>query len=313
MKRSRRSLLSGVALYIFAGLCLPTSAQSSAVASGRPGARVRHVFIVSIDGGKPAVMRESAMPNLFRLVREGSATWQAQTVFPSITLVAHTSMLTGVSPRRHKIDWNDWKPERGLVTVPTVFTEAHRAGLSTAMYVGKEKFRHLNTPGAVDQFGFPGYAARKVAADAVRGIVSRKPHLSFIHFADPDGAGHAHGWGSDAQKKAFAETDQALGLLLEGIRKAGIQEESVLIISADHGGHDRTHGSASPEDMTIPWIVWGKGVAAGKTLATPINTCDTAATALWLLGLPVPPDWEGRPVVEAFSAGRTLRSQHRNR
>jgi hypothetical protein len=29
---------------------------------------------------------------------------------------------------------------------------------------------------------------------------------------------------------------------------------------------------------------------------------DTAATALWLLGIPVPPGLDGRPVVAAFEA-----------
>jgi len=31
------------------------------------------------------------------------------------------------------------------------------------------------------------------------------------------------------------------------------------------------------------------------------STCDTAATALWLLGIPIPADFDGRPVVEAFT------------
>jgi arylsulfatase A-like enzyme len=72
-------------------------------------------------------------------------------------------------------------------------------------------------------------------------------------------------------------------------------------LTADHGGHDRTHGSKSPEDMTIPWIVSGKGVKAGFVITAPVTTYDTSATALWLLDVPIPGDWDGKPVTTAFA------------
>jgi len=31
-----------------------------------------------------------------------------------------------------------------------------------------------------------------------------------------------------------------------------------------------------------------------------VRVYDTAATAAWALGLPLPEAWEGRPIVEAF-------------
>jgi hypothetical protein len=51
--------------------------------------------------------------------------------------------------------------------------------------------------------------------------------------------------------------------------------------------------------MTIPWIATGPGIRAVR-LMTPVNTTDTAATAAWALGLPLPAEWDGRPVLEAF-------------
>src|SRR5208282_869478 len=92
--------------------------------------RAQHVFIISIDGGKPAVINQSQMPVLKRLAAEGACTWAAQTIFPSITLPSHTSMLTGVGPEKHHILWNSWKPKAGCVAVPTIFSEAKRAGFS---------------------------------------------------------------------------------------------------------------------------------------------------------------------------------------
>lgn len=271
-----------------------------------PGAwaapRARHVFIVSFDGGKPAVMKQSAMPTLFSMIRGGAHTWQAQTIFPSITLPSHTSMLTGVGPDKHKILWNDWQPARGLVAVPTAFTFARQRGLRTAMFAGKEKFKHLNLPGTLDAFDVPSYRARTVAQTAARYIETARPNLCFIHFSDPDGAGHQHGWGSPQQMQAFAESDAALALVQQAIGRAGIASSSVLLLSADHGGHDKTHGSNSPDDMIIPWTAFGASARAGYTITAPVTTYDTAATALWLLGVPVPANWNGRPVASAFVA-----------
>jgi predicted AlkP superfamily pyrophosphatase or phosphodiesterase len=262
--------------------------------------RADHVFIISLDGGKPAVMQQSAMPTLTMELGGGAGTWQAQTVFPSITLVSHTSMLTGVGPEKHHISWNDWIPAKGLIAVPTVFALAEKQGLSTALFAAKEKFNHLNTPGAIDGFAVLGDSAPRLARVVGTYIVEKKPNLFFIHFADSDSAGHKYGWGSAEQIQSFAEEDTGIKSIVDAIAAAGIAADSVVIVSADHGGHAKTHGSKSPEDMTIPWIVWGKGVKKGFTITAPVTTYDTAATALWLLNVPIPPDWDGKAVVSAF-------------
>jgi hypothetical protein len=43
--------------------------------------RAEHVFIISIDGGKPAVIAQSAMPVLNRLVREGACSETVSKLF----------------------------------------------------------------------------------------------------------------------------------------------------------------------------------------------------------------------------------------
>ena len=264
--------------------------------------RAERVFIVSFDGGKPSVIADSDMPVLKKLVTEGAHTWEARTVVPSITLLSHASMISGVGPEKHKITWNNWQPEKGLISVPTIFSLAHPHGFTTAMFAGKPKFKHLNLPGSLDEFVLPLPTAN--AKDVAAAFAARLPLLNvdlcLIHFADPDSAGHKYGWGSPEQKQAFADSDAALKIVMDALRAAGIADSSVVILTADHGGHDKTHGSDSPEDVLIPWIVWGKGVKKGFKLTTPVSTCDTAATALWLLGLPIPAEFDGKPATEAF-------------
>jgi len=301
----------------------------TAAFAGATTPRAEHVFIISFDGGKPAVIAESDMPVFKAMAAEGAHTWIAQTVMPSITLPSHTSMLTGVTPLKHHITWNDWKPELGLVTVPTIFSIAKEHGFTTAMFVGKVKFRHLDLPGTVDTFVFPlpslpanAQAAEKSKVEAkpvARAFAAAlagglKPNLCFIHFSDTDTTGHKYGWGSPEQIQAFADCDAALKIVMDAIRKAGLADSSVVILTADHGGHNvspeqlkanpagpkGTHGLAIPDDLNIPWIAWGKNVNAHLTLTAPVGTCDTAATALWLLNIPVPADWDGKPVTGAF-------------
>lgn len=264
--------------------------------------RAQHVFIVSFDGGKPEVMKRSAMPITMAMAQKGAATWNAQTIFPSKTLPSHTSMLTGLQPAKHGVLWNDWIPSKGLIQVPTIFGLARQNGYTTAIFAGKPKFRHLNIPDTLDEFQIPDSKALVVARAAADYIVAKKPNLTFIHFADSDLAGHKYGWGSPEQIQSFADEDLALKILRQAVDAAGIAADSTFILSADHGGHDKTHGTNAPEDMTIPWIAWGAGVKAGAPISGAVSTCDTAATALWLLDVPVPDGWDGKPVESAFVA-----------
>jgi hypothetical protein len=60
------------------------------------------------------------------------------------------------------------------------------------------------------------------------------------------------------------------------------------------------HSQGRPLDMQIPWIAWGKDVKKGYEIISPVYTCDTAATALWLLGVTPVSKMDGVPVSSAF-------------
>lgn len=69
-----------------------------------------------------------------------------------------------------------------------------------------------------------------------------------------------------------------------------------LWFTADHGGHDRTHGTDSPEDMTIPFIIKGKDFKAGEKLEN-VSIKDIAPTAAKLLDIVPDQAWEGKSLV----------------
>jgi len=220
-------------------------------------------------------------------------------------------MLTGVGVQKHQITWNSYEPTNGLVKVPTIFSLAKERGFRTAMFVGKEKLKHLELPGSIDELVWPqpDDDAKSVAQAFAAEFGKTKPNLCFIHFRDPDTVGHKTGAYSKEKMQALKDCDNALRIIKDAIAAAGVLDQSVIILTADHGAHDAkdkngktigTHGDARPEDVIIPWVVWGKGVRKGFTINAPVVQYDTAATALWLLKVPLPEHFWGRPVKSAF-------------
>jgi predicted AlkP superfamily pyrophosphatase or phosphodiesterase len=253
--------------------------------------------IVSVDGLRGDAPTQTPMSNIYGLTRRGAYTWKAQTVYPSMTLPAHTSMLTGFLPTAHGILWDDYNAAKPNCSVPTVFEIAHEAGLRTVLVAGKDKFRHLEISGTIDSFVLVKLGDVEVANQAIVQVQAGFD-LMFVHFPDVDIVGHAKGWMSAAYLEQLAVADGAIGRLL-----SALPPETTIIFTSDHGGKATIHGSTIPEDMTIPWIVAGPRIPGrGRELRTPVRTVDTAATALFVLGLPSPKTASGAVVTEAFSA-----------
>jgi predicted AlkP superfamily pyrophosphatase or phosphodiesterase len=264
-------------------------------------APAEHVVIVSIDGGRPDVILTSNTPNIHALAAEGAYTWWAQTIIPSITLPAHSSMLTGCQMAKHGMSWNDkFRPEAGFVKTSTCFEIAKAAGLGTAMFVGKEKLKHIAKPGTVDTFQVVEGGAVPISTAAGDYFKANKPGILFVHYPDPDTAGHARGWGSPAQHAAIENCDTGIGVLREAIAASGVVDKTIIIVTADHGGHLIIHGTTDPRDMTIPWVCWGPKIIKVGEIQGPVFTCDTCATAIYALGLPADAQWDGKPVKEVF-------------
>ena len=279
----------------------PTETVTPVVAqepTATPLPRPARALILSIDGFRPDAIELTPMRNLGALMDEGAYSLVAQTIFPSSTLPSHSSMLTGLCPDKHGVNWNDYIPNKGYASGIDIFDLAHTAGLRTVMVVGKEKLRQVTEPESTDVFEFINDRDLVIAARVVE-LIPQGFDLMLVHFPTPDWMGHKYGWLSPEQYSVLFRADEALQIILNALEGAGMRDDTLIIITADHGGHNTTHGSRRLEDMTIPWIIAGPGVKH-MVLSTDINTTDTAATVAWALGLPIQPDWDGRPVLEAF-------------
>ena len=219
---------------------------------------------------------------------------------------SHASMLTGVGPFQHRILWNDDDSEHDAVSVPSVFSIAKGEGLSTAAFYSKSKFTQLFSRSALDMSAAPTrsegmWPGESTVAHAAAYLRTASPSLLFVHLGEPDDAGHSSGWMSTEYGQAVRSTDLAPGHLLARADTSYGRGKYTVIVTADHGGHNRTHGTPRSDDLLIPWIVWGAGVETGAPLTEAVRTMDTAATALWLLGVDVPRGWDGRVVRGAFT------------
>jgi arylsulfatase A-like enzyme len=272
----------------------------------------RRVMIVSIDGLRPDLMIRARTPYLRELTDRGSFSFWARTTPHAITLPSHVSMLTGVVPRRHEIEWNKDLPLKEPVypSVPTLFELAKKAGYSTALAAGKSKFDAVARPGTVDHLYLPQSAKcddADVARAAADMIANYRPQVMFVHLPGVDNAGHARGWGTPEQLAAVETADATLGGLLRALEAAGLREQTTLIVTADHGGAGRTHLADDPRSRHIPWIITGPGVRKNVDLTTHtdlvINTEDTFATACHVLGIAADKRIDGKPVLPAMEHG----------
>lgn len=261
----------------------------------------RRALVISLDGGRPDAILQASTPHMQALAARGAATWQAQTVYPSVTLIAHASMLTGLSIERHGLNHNDSLYPCPVLQAPTFLTLAQQAGYKTAIVSGKGQFCQFDQSDDTS-YSFAQSGDRSVV-DRVIELIDDGCEVIFAHFPNPDYFGHLTGWMSATYQHELGNTDFQVGRLLAALDERGLTAETLIILTADHGGHGTGHGTDLPEDMLIPWIIAGPGVAAGTDLsARDIRVMDTAPTILWALGVPLPDNLSGRVVSEAFTA-----------
>lgn len=257
------------------------------------------VFIL-IDGLRPDALQATECPALHRLIASGASTLTAQSVMPSITLPCHMSIFHSVPPERHGVTSNQWQPmARPLPGLVDVAAQSYK---QCAFFYNWEELRDLSRPGhlAYSYFRQNVYTdpmGDGVIADAAANYITlERPDFAFVYLGTVDTIGHIAGWMSETYLQQVTRVDGYLGRLLQAI-----PDEYTILLQSDHGGHDRSHGTNKPEDMTIPWMVSGPGIKTGYTIQTAVSLLDTTPTLAHIMGLTPHRDWEGKVVHEIWS------------
>jgi predicted AlkP superfamily pyrophosphatase or phosphodiesterase len=267
------------------------------------------VVVAVLDGLRPDAIAACGLSHWTTLQHAGAATLAGDTVRPSVTAAALTSLFTGVAPHEHGIESEKFQLPRAPHRLPLITKTLAAHGLTSAVHIRRVPWLYrglahqLARIAGADHVTMTGETAAEILAAARPTLLDARPGFTFLHFPDADRAGHAHGWMSAPYLEAARHLDAALGDLADLLGVPG-SSETLLIACADHGGGGavRTHhNSTHPLDTTIPMLLAGAGVVPGVALGN-AHWLDLPATAAWALGVTPPAAWGGRPLMAAFGA-----------
>ena len=272
-----------------AALLVATTFYGAAVAQ-MATQRKPMVVVISLDAFGASLLADPKLPvpTLHALMKSGAYATSMQAVNPTVTWPNHTAMVTGVTPAKHgliangqitdirngKIPHVEFHAEKtALVRVPTVYDEAHEAGLVTAEmdWVAVEHAKgidwsffeqpvatspllqemladgSLTTDELRDFNGKPSqpYRDRLYTRGAAYAIKHHHPNLVLLHLLALDGNEHTYGYGTPAGDVTAAFLDDRVKEVMDAVREAGDMDRTTFLIVSDHG-QSSVHHSANP-------------------------------------------------------------------
>ena len=253
------------------------------------------VILISVDGLRPDGFLACGNPYIHELMQKAYYTLDGKTVMPSVTLPCHMSLFHSVDPQRHGISTNLYMPM--VRPIDGLFERLKAAGAVSAMYYGWEPLRDVARPESLKFAEFiDAYMEEScdtVLTDSALARIERsKPDFVFLYMVDTDErGGHDNGWMTE-------EYLRRVSIAVDDIRRVieACGDEYSVVITADHGGHDRTHGTDLPEDTTIPMFYIGKAFPAGQRFSGG-SILDIAPTVAKLMSAYPAPEWEGKSLI----------------
>lgn len=255
------------------------------------------VLLILVDGLRPDAIPLCGDPGLETFFKAGTYCLKATTTFPPVTLPCHMSLFHSVDPGRHGTTTNVFAPQvRPIKGLVELLAENNKK--SGFVYTWEE-LRDICTPGEhleyswfMRQYTDTLWELEHKATAAAKSLIHDcAPDFLFLYLGGTDEWGHRKGWMS----KEYLDSVKNAWDCIQEICK-DLPEEYSVIVTADHGGHDRDHGKDVPEDMTIPITFHGKDFPEKYELDT-CNIRDIAPTIVELLALKPDEEWEGSSVI----------------
>lgn len=275
--------------------------------------KAEHVIFIGLDGwGAYNVDKyKTELPNINALMESGSYTLQKRSVLPSSSAVNWASMFMGAGPELHGYtNWGTQTPtlksrelnENGMF--PNMFQLLRKAdpNAEIGMIYEWDGIKYL-----IDSLSHNYYeqASAKegnhVLRDmAVSYIKNKKPNFAGFIFDSPDDVGHAAGHDTPEYYAQVKVLDSYVGDIINAVKEAGIYDKTIIIVTSDHGGIDKGHGSTSMMEMETPFIISGKGIKNGGEFFESVMQYDVAPTIADIFNLPKPQVWVGRSMKQVF-------------
>ena len=253
-----------------------------------------HVIVVGIDGAG-AFIRDAETPAFDRIFADGAVTFSAIASRPSISAECWGSMLLGVGPEVH-----------GLTNAIICSTEYPVDSLYPSLFkrissvmpdaeLGSYCDWNPITAGIIEKNVKISTATErdtKLAPMICDYIREKKPTFLFTQLDSVDGVGHENGYGTAAHLKRIGEVDLLVGDIHSAIGEAGILDDTLFIVIADHGGTPPDanghgdHGGWTDGEKYVTFALSGKTVQ--RATISNANIRDLAAVVLYALGIDAP-------------------------
>jgi uncharacterized membrane protein len=275
----------------------------------RPDTPYEHVILVVIDGVRPDVLLEANTPNIDTLIAEGSYTWNTWTVTPSITIAAIPSIFTGATPEVHQV--TNWDGEIYAETMVEVF---EGAGLPCAIMGQDPILGGYSATYCTGYYSHPN-ADEHFMTLAINMLAENKPYFMTIYNPMPDKRAHAYGHESPEYRESIENADYHIGRLINKLKEFGVFEQTLIVITTDHGMTGTSHSYGYETDMRIFSIWRGPGIKRGFEMFNMVyvhgtetydnayvahRTIDIAPTITELVGVRAPENAEGEVIWQIF-------------
>lgn len=271
--------------------------------------KAKHVVWIGLDGWGAYSVEKADMPVTKQFMKDGSYTLKKRSVLPSSSAVNWASMFMGAGPELHGYtEWGSKTPElpsrelnkHGIF--PTVFQLLRDAqpDAEIGCVYDWDGIKYLvDTLSMSYHAQGPDYNKQPEALCemACKYITDKKPTMTLIVFDNPDHVGHADGHDTPAYYANIKQLDSYIGRIVEAVKKAGIYDDTIFIITADHGGIEKGHGGKTMMEMETPFIIAGKNIKNGYCFDDiSMMQFDCASTVAEIFNLKQPQVWIGRPM-----------------
>lgn len=287
-------------------------AAFSFLLSGQAAEKAKHVVLIGLDGWGAYSVSKAETPNIRKMMNEGCYTLKKRSALPSSSAINWASMFMGAGPELHGYtQWGSKVPELPSREVtengifPTIFYLLHKARPEAEIgcLYEWEGIKYLVDTLALDyHVQAPDYNKHPEAlcGMAEKYIKEKTPLLLAVCFDNPDHVGHAAGHDTPEYYAKLNELDTYVARIVQAVKDAGMFDNTIFIITADHGGINKGHGGKTMQEMETPFIICGKNVKKGGEFSESMMQYDVASTIAYIFGLKQPQVWIGRPMKQVF-------------
>ncbi len=282
--------------FIVTLLFLPKSHKSKRFMPKQRKKIANRVIYLNLDGVRLDKFNAAKTPFLDKLKKQGTYfRYGVKSVYPTMTNPAFISILTGTTPEKHKVRNNNYKKEHKFEALPDLVKTSNYGNIHFNDISRKNWDTHV-VP--ISKYGFKvdDILFQKLKKD----ILEKSSRLFIVDISLIDMIGHSYGSNSKKYLEALTETDKRLGDFFNFLTKNKVLNDTIVIISSDHGQTVMDHGYASKSETEVPLLMVGKGISKNKVLDYTPSITDICPTICYLLNIRYPKQANARVLIEAI-------------